>query len=277
MERERIGLVIAHIEEHLTEPVNNAAMAAVAGYSEYHFLRIFRRLTGLTPADYLRKRRLTEIVRRIGGSRTMAEVAFAFGFNSKENFTRAFVREHGILPSQFRQTDCSLRLYEPFSFSGDPPAPAVSLSHVTPFTVVALPSDADVPPHFWNRWNAGGYSRRLTGGAIVPDWGVMRRSAATGRLDYWIGVREEHAHGDLSGTERLAIAGGLYAAIDTPPASQHDFVAAIHRTWDWIYNCWLPASPYRRAQGFEMECYTETDRTYTERIFIPLERKDDNG
>lgn len=277
MERRQIGLVIAHIEQHLTEPLDNASLAAVAGYSEYHFLRLFRHLTGLTPADYLRKRRLTEIVRRIGGSRTLAELAFAFGFNSKENFTRAFRREHGILPTEFRVTDCSLRLYEPFAFAQDLPRPTVSMAHLLPFAVIALPCDEDFPPRFWNRYNAGGYSARLSGGAIVPDWGVMQRDPATGRLSYWIGVREEHAQGDRTGAVRLAVPGGLYAAIDTVPATQHDFVQTIHRTWDWVYDHWLPASPYRRAAGFDVERYTEADRTYTERIYIPLERKDDNG
>ncbi len=277
MDRRQIGLVIAHIEQHLAEPLDNAALAAVAGYSEYHFLRGFRRLTGLTPADYLRKRRLSEIVRRIGGRRSMAELAFHYGFNSRENFTRAFRREHGILPSQFCQADCSLRLYEPFSFNAMPPAPAVSIAHLTDFAIVALPCDESFPPRFWNRYNAGGYSARLTGGAVVPDWGVMHRDAVTGYLRYWIGVRSEHARGDLTGTVRLDIPGGLYAAFDTAPAHQHNFVATIQRTWDWICGEWFPASPYRPGPGFEMEQYTEADRTYTERIYVPLERKEEDG
>lgn len=102
MEQERIRWVIACIEKHLTEEWSNAQLAGIAGYSEFHFLRMFRVQTGLTPADYTRKRRLSEVVRRIGSGRAMSELAFAYGFNSKENFTRAFRREHGILPTEFR-------------------------------------------------------------------------------------------------------------------------------------------------------------------------------
>lgn len=277
MERECIRQVIAHIEEHLTQELSNAQLAEVAGYSEFHFLRLFRAQTGLTPADYIRKRRLSEVVKRIGSGHAMSELAFAYGFNSKENFTRAFRREHGILPTEFRAADCSLRLYEPFAFAPDFLHPAVSMAHLRPFAVIVYPCDEAFPPRFWNRYNAGGYSARLSGGVVVPDWGVMQRDPLTGKLSYWIGVREEHAQGDRTGTVRLPIRGGLYATFDTAPATQHDFVQTIHRTWDWIYDVWLPASGYRRGPGYEMECYTETDRTYSERIFVPLERNEDNG
>lgn len=277
MEQERIALVIAYIEQHLTQDMNNAALSAVAGYSEYHFLRLFHRYVHLTPAAYIRKRRISEIVRRIGSGRPISEIAFAYGFNSKENFTRAFRREHGILPTEFRAADCSLRLYEPFSFAVDFHRPRVSMACLTPFSVIACPCDEDFPPRFWNRYNAGGYSARLTGGAVVPDWGLMYRENLTDRLQYWIGVREEHARGDRTGTVRLQVAGGLYAVFDTYPAAQHDFVQTIHRTWDWIYDEWMPASGYCRGAGFEMERYTEEDRTYSERIYVPLERNDGDG
>lgn len=278
MEKERIELVIGCIEEHLAEEWSNARLAEIAGYSEFHFLRAFRRHVGLTPAAYIRKRRISEIVRRIGQEdRPMADIAFDMGFNSKENFTRAFLREHRILPSAFRSAGCSLRLFAPFSFDRADPAPAVSMLHMQPFALVVYPCDETIPSSFWNRYNAEGRSARLTGGRTVPDWGVMRWNADRSMMDYFIGVRAEDAQGDLTGTVRLEAEGGLYAVFDTPKATQHNFVTTINRTWDWIYDVWLPASGYRRAAGLEMECYTESSRTYTERIFVPLERKDQDG
>lgn len=278
MERTALQAVLAYVEAHLREEISNSRLAEAAGYSEYHFLRAFRLAVGLTPADYIRKRRISEIVRRIGlDDRPMSEIAFEFGFNSKENFTRAFRREHGILPTQFRAANCSLRLFAPCSPDAADLSPEVSLVHLLPFTVVAYPSDEAIATSFWNRYNAGGYSARLTGGRVAVDYGVMRYDREKGELDYYIGVREEEAHGDLTGTVRLEIAGGLYAAFDTPPATRDDFVSTIHRTWDWIADAWLPGSGYRRAPGFEFECYTETSRTYTERIFVPLKGETDDG
>ncbi|MBQ8576915.1 MAG: AraC family transcriptional regulator [Clostridia bacterium] len=269
-----LSAVIAYIEDHLCDDkpgvLDNAALAGTAGYSPYHFLRIFRRVTGMTPAHYIRRRRLTEIVKHMAHGIPLSETAFRYGFNSGENFTRAFRAEHGILPTEFRAAQCSLRLWEPFSRETEQPRPVVSLCHRNPFSVTAYPCDEDFPPRFWNRYNASGMSRTLSGGETVPDWGVMRYEAEKGRLAYYIGIRSECARGDTRGTVSVTMDGGLYAIFDTPPATPHDFVATIHRTWDYIADVWLPENGFARTGGYEAETYIEQSRTYSERIYIPV-------
>lgn len=207
--------------------------------------------------------------------RPISDIAFAFGFNSKANFTRAFKREHHILPTEFRAARNSLRLYERVTLVPAPFAPGVEIVTLEPFRVVAFPSDEAFPPHFWNRYNVGGWSRRLSGGAVVEDLGVCRWNPDTRRLDYWIGIRECDARSDHAGTVTLDIPGGVYAVITTPPATQIDFVEIIRRTWDWIADVWLPGHGYRRTGGYEFECYFEDSRAFSEKIYIPIERKDD--
>lgn len=270
-----IKKVLDYIEAHLKGEnrgvLDNAALAKIAGYSEYHFLRLFREVVGLTPADYIRKRRISEIVKRIGeGSRPISDIAFEYGFNSKENFTRAFKNEHGILPTEFRTANCSLRLFEPFSFDMQTPNVTVSMIHLKPFALAAYRFDEASPPRCWNKYNAEKRSLCLSGGKITEDYGAMVWNSEKAGLDYYIGIRKDEALGDISDTVTLNIAGGLYAVFDTPPASQHDFVGIIRRTWDWIYKFWLPQSGYGRADGYELERYTESSREYTERIYIPL-------
>lgn len=281
MERIHIERVLEYIEEHLKDDtqgvLDNTSLANIAGYSEYHFLRVFRKHVRLTPADYIRKRRISEIVRCIGeGNRPMSDIAFEYGFNSKENFTRAFKKEHHILPTEFRTANCSLRLFGPFKFDVDKREPVVSMMYLESFSIVAYPSDEELPPSFWNKYNAEKRSKRLSGGVIVEDFGVMIQNAE-GKLDYYIGVRENEAKGDIAGTVKLDIAGGLYAVFETPPASQHDFVSVIRRTWDWIYAEWMPRSGYRRADGYEMESYVEISREYSERIYVPLTKENEDG
>ena len=76
--RECIEKVINYMEENLENEMNNAELAAVAGYSEYHFLRIFQKAVNLTPADYIRKRRISEIARRMEAwEGPISELAFA--------------------------------------------------------------------------------------------------------------------------------------------------------------------------------------------------------
>lgn len=281
MHKLQIRKVIEYIETHLKEDLSgvldNSTLARVAGYSEFHFLRIFRNVVGLTPADYIRKRRISEIVRRIGNcDRPMSDIAFEYGFNSKENFTRAFKKEHHILPTEFRTAGCSLRLYEPFDFEPQELRLCASLAYLEDFSLIAYPSDEDQPPKFWNKYNAENRSVRLSGGRIVEDFGAMIWNSSKNRLDYYIGIRLGEAQGDLHGTVRIDIAGGLFAIFETPPASQHDFVATIRHTWDHIYGVWLPNSGYQRRDGFELESYVESSKQYTERIYIPLEENKEN-
>ena len=95
--RAAIQKAIDYIEEHLKDELDNASLARIAGYSEFHFLRLFKENVRLTPADYIRKRRISEIVRQIStGKSSIADAAFEYGFHSKENFVRAFKREHHI-------------------------------------------------------------------------------------------------------------------------------------------------------------------------------------
>ncbi len=181
--RAQVQKALNYIEENLALAEIDAA-ARAAGYSPYHFSRIFRDTVGMTPADYIRRRRITEIVRcAVREERPISDIAFAFGFNSKENFTRAFKREHHILPTAFRAAGNSLRLWERVTLVQTAFAPAAEVAELSPFRVVAYPGDEAFPPHFWNKYNVGGCSVRLSGGAVVEDFGVCRWNNAAARLD----------------------------------------------------------------------------------------------
>lgn len=272
--RKHIQRVIAYIEENLTTDMDNVSLAAIAGYSEYHFLRLFKEAVKLTPMDYIRKRRLTEIVKQMMKSnRSASDIAFEYGFNSKENFTRAFKAEHKILPTEFRTSKNSLKLYERIVF--DEPAWRIEpqIIALPSFELVTYQSDESRPPSFWNKYNAKKWSLKLSGGEVVEDFGVSSWNDERNHLDYFIGIPKEQAHGDLSGTITLNIAGGLYALFETPVATHFDFVSTIHQTWDYIYDVWLPASGYSKADGYEFESYMEDSRTFSEKIYIPIREK----
>lgn len=274
MEHTQIKFVIDYIEDHLKEELDNKTLAQVSGYSEYHFIRVFRKHVHLTPADYIRKRRISEIVRRIGEKkRTMSDIAFEYGFNSKENFTRAFKKEYNILPTEWKTANCSLRLFMPFSFEPFNLQPTVSMRYLEEFTLIAYRFDEERPPNCWNKYNAEKRSIRLSGGEIVEDFGAMIWDKKKEKLNYHIGIKADEAKGDTSNTVPLKISGGLYAVFETSPANQHDFVSIIRSTWDWIYRVWLPNSGYCRDDGFELESYVETSRKYVERIYIPLRKE----
>ena len=92
------------MEQNLTSPISVSDVASAAAYSTFHFVRLFKALTGNTPGSYLRRRRLTEAAGElVRGRRRIIEIAMDYQFQSQEAFTRAFKDCFGTSPSAFRK------------------------------------------------------------------------------------------------------------------------------------------------------------------------------
>ena len=91
--------VIDYIEEHLTEELSLEIISEYAGVSDYHFRKIFFYLSGLTLSEYIKNRKLSEANKDLLQGETVTEVAFKYGYQSMDGFTRAFKKWSGFLPS----------------------------------------------------------------------------------------------------------------------------------------------------------------------------------
>ena len=102
--------ILDYMEAHLEEKLTNAQLAELAGYSEYHFLQLFKAHTGETVMEYLCRRRLFRAMDAIAAGDRIIDVAFRYGFESHSAFSRAFKREFGFSPSFLRtlrlELDC---------------------------------------------------------------------------------------------------------------------------------------------------------------------------
>jgi AraC family transcriptional regulator len=91
------------LEANASEPIDLAAAAAHAGVSSYHFLRVFARVVGVTPHQYLVRCRLRHAARRLTDEPTnVTRVALDVGFNDVSNFIRTFRRAAGVTPLEFQ-------------------------------------------------------------------------------------------------------------------------------------------------------------------------------
>jgi AraC-like DNA-binding protein len=92
------------LDENAHEPIDLAAAAEHAGLSAFHFLRVFERVVGVTPHQYLVRARLRRAARLLAAdSRPIIDVAFDAGFGDVSNFVRSFRRAAGVSPRRFRQ------------------------------------------------------------------------------------------------------------------------------------------------------------------------------
>jgi AraC family transcriptional regulator len=105
--RQRIAEVEHYIREHSDETLSREVLAALAGFSVPHFHRIFTSHVGENITQYIRRVRMIRAGRKLRmGAVDIAEVALAAGYDTHAAFGKAFKRQFGLSPSQFRQLDC---------------------------------------------------------------------------------------------------------------------------------------------------------------------------
>jgi AraC family transcriptional regulator len=108
----RMNAAIDYIEDNLEANVDFSQAAAKAACSTFHFQRMFLAVCGITPAEYVRRRRLT--LAATGLSRDTSKVidiALKYGYDSPDAFTRAFKSMHGVTPSAARKSGVKLTAY----------------------------------------------------------------------------------------------------------------------------------------------------------------------
>ncbi len=95
---------LVHIQTHLDGDLSLSTLAAQAGFSPYHFHRLFTAFVGESFKQHVRRLRLERGAYRLRISRApIVDIAFEAGFGSHATFTRAFQRQFGISPSAFRK------------------------------------------------------------------------------------------------------------------------------------------------------------------------------
>jgi AraC-like DNA-binding protein len=102
-EAKRVVDVIRFVETDAVRPLQLRDLAAIAGMSKYHFLRLFRRLTGVTPHQYLISARLRRAALALASSRRpVIAVALDAGFGDLSTFNKTFRAAFGLTPTQYR-------------------------------------------------------------------------------------------------------------------------------------------------------------------------------
>ncbi|HJT15564.1 MAG TPA: AraC family transcriptional regulator [Dongiaceae bacterium] len=92
------------LEQHAHQAIDLDTVSQQAGLSPFHFLRLFARVLGVTPHQYLVRCRLRHAARLLADpARSVTDVAFDVGFADLSNFVRTFRRAAGVSPRAFRR------------------------------------------------------------------------------------------------------------------------------------------------------------------------------
>lgn len=91
------------MKENLSEAFNLAQLASLAELSEYHFSRVFKQATGMSPSRYfirLRMEQAKRLLRESGDA--VIDIGLAVGYTSPSHFAQVFRKETGLAPGEYR-------------------------------------------------------------------------------------------------------------------------------------------------------------------------------
>jgi AraC family transcriptional regulator len=282
---ESLQKAIDFMEDHLLEEFTIEDVANVANVSKFHFQRTFSLLTDLSIGEYLRQRRLTLAAQELTTTKNkIIDLAYKYGYDTPEAFTKAFRRQHGITPSEARKNKGRLNAYNRLiiqvNLKGAEPM-RYRIEEKESFQVVGVKREFSLVndenligiPKMWDDVHADGTNNRLVqlnNGNIKGILGVCvdKRGNESGEnIDYWIGTdyKGELPEGLLSKTVPDSKWGVFEVHGPMPEAMQN--------TWKQIYSEWFPSNRYEHAGTPELEVYPAEDPSkpeYYSEIWIPL-------
>lgn len=113
-----INNAIRFIELNLTNRIRTEDISKAVCSSDAHFQRVFHIVTGITLGEYIRNRRLSLAGRELRlGKESVTEIAMKYQYDTSESFSKAFLRFHGINPSDVRAKGSRLKFYSPLQIN----------------------------------------------------------------------------------------------------------------------------------------------------------------
>ncbi len=104
-----------YIEKNRREEITLSDLSHTSLFSPWYSYRLFRDYLGLSPAEYIRKYRLTQAAKQLQtGKAKVIDVALDAGFSNPDTFTRAFYHEFGINPGDYMKNPVPITFFIPY-------------------------------------------------------------------------------------------------------------------------------------------------------------------
>jgi len=99
----RLRKIEDYVHAHVSESISIDSLAELAELSPFHFSRVFKQSTGITPLQFVTRERMLQAQQLIREtSRSLIEIALEVGYTSPSHFAQVFRRTAGMAPTQFR-------------------------------------------------------------------------------------------------------------------------------------------------------------------------------
>ena len=285
---------ITYIEDHLMDEINYEDVAGYVHISSYDFHRAFSLITGMPVGTYIRNRRLSLAGRDIHETNeTITDIAFKYGYDTPESFTKAFTRFHGIAPKIARDKSSKLVLFNPLVIKltlegGRSMDYRIVQTNAKKFIALARSFKNEIInddnnheiPDFWAEvqknemlkpiWMLRADGKRDLYGLCSPT----EESSDTFKYGIGIIIDEDTATFDEKELEKKGfciwdVNPGTYVVFDCIGKDGD----CIGETWKQFFNEFLPQTGYDVAEETDYELYFDKESNVFCELWIPIKKK----
>lgn len=293
--KDTVKNVIVYIESHIDDVININEIAKKLFISPFYLQKGFKLMTGYTISDYINYRRLYLAAIDIMSSKEkIINIAFKYGYEYPESFTRAFKKFHGFNPSKTRKESENIRKFLPFEIDILVKR-RTNMDYIIEkkekFTVIGFIKEFDMRasykeiPEFWDECFAK-HMKNIIENSFKPQNDI--ENAILENIIGEFGVCID----DLNQPYKFRyLIGGTYKGGKVPenmvlyeiPSLEWAIFKikgpmpnALQEVNTKIFQDWLPNSEYNIATGIDIEWYSDGDTSsedYESAIWIPIVKK----
>ncbi len=259
----KLGKAIDYIEDNLDKEISYDEAARIACCSPYYFQRVFSYVSGVSLAEYIRRRKMTQAAFELQRTDSrVIDVALKYGYSSPTSFNRAFQNVHGITPTAAKLGGNVLQAYPSIQFKIEitgGSAMAYRIVKKPPLRIVGiripLTSDMEdnlrIVPEFWKASLQGKQFLEICSLSNGEPRGILGISVYKNpkEIYYYIGVAvNSPAPAGMYGFE---IPAATWVIFDNNGRFKEDVQSVFKR----FYMEWLPFSGYQYAELPDIEVY----------------------
>ena len=272
---------IDYIEDNLDKDINFEKVSKEVGMSSFYFHRIFTAIIGISPTAYIRNRRLTVAAQEISKSNeNIVDIAFKYGFESHEAFSRAFKNFHGVVPKLAKTDGNEFKNFSRANLEIEVNTNNVLNYRIESKDVIRVAAlfrkfnldNKNEVPEYWNEMKKNGILDNISDSYNKNLLGICIGTQNAFEYRYGIGIEVEGTE-DIKSTGDIETKHGM-KVVEIPKCSWVVFRSEgqdekdINELWTRIYKEFFITSSYKQCMDIDFELYDDKD---TE-IWIPISK-----
>ena len=265
---------IDYIEDNLDKDINFEIVAKEVGMSAFYFHRIFTAIIGISPTTYIRNRRLSVAAQEISkNNENIVDIAFKYGFESHEAFSRAFKNFHGVAPKMAKNNGNEFKNFSRANLEFE-----VNTNNILNYRIESKDTikvlaflrkfnieNKDEIPKYWKELKESGTLEKISNNYKKDLLGICIGTQSDFEYKYGIGVEQTEDIETNIEMETIEIPKSTWVVFKCEGQDEKN----INELWSRIYKEFFITSSYKQSMNIDFELYDDKN---TE-IWIPISKE----